>query len=251
MRWREHNGVQWLAAELPGAAVAFSSRTGGRSVAPFDTLNLGLLSDDDPDRVRCNRRTLCSALGIEAERVAIGRQVHGADLATHSGPQDPPAFALAGGDPPEVDGHVLVDPEAEPGLALLVFVADCLPIALSGRDGIAMLHGGWRGLAAGIVGKGCEATGATDAAIGPGIGPCCYEVGDEVLAAFAALGLAGLSEGGRLDLVAVTSVLLEREGVERIESSGICTRCEGDRFFSHRGQGPRTGRQGGLIWGTA
>lgn len=250
MEWRERGGVEWVEADLPGARVAFSSRLGGVSEPPFDSLNLGLLTEDDPAAVRANRRSLCAALGLEPERVAIGRQVHRAELATHGGPQQPAPFAVAGSDPPEADGHVLADPASEPGLALLVFVADCLPIALRGSGGIAMLHGGWRGLAAGIIGHGCRATAAREAVIGPGIGPCCYEVGEEVLAAFAPLGLGPLGADGKLDLGAIASALLEREGVERIAVSDICTRCEGERFFSHRGQGPRTGRQAGLIWGS-
>ena len=120
-----------------------------------------------------NRRRLAAALGREPDRVVIGRQVHGAELASHHGPQDPSPFATPGVAVAEADGHVT----AEPGLAALVFVADCLPIALAGPGGVAMLHCGWRGLAAGILARGVEAVGATDAAIGPGIGPCCYEVG--------------------------------------------------------------------------
>ena len=107
----------------------------------------------------------------------------------------------------EVDGHVI----AEPGLAPLVFVADCLPVALAGPGGVAMLHCGWRGLAAGIVARGAEAVGATDAAIGPGIGPCCYEVGEEVLGAFAGLG-EGIADGRMLDLPEVARRLLARPG---------------------------------------
>ncbi len=134
------------------------------------------------------------------------------------------------------------------GLAALVFVADCLPIALAGEDGLAMLHCGWRGLAAGIVGAGATAIGATAAAIGPGIGPCCYEVGDEVLAAFAPLGPA-VADGPMLDLKQVARRLLARAGVETVEDAGICTSCNRDVFFSHRGDGPETGRQAGIVRG--
>jgi copper oxidase (laccase) domain-containing protein len=109
-----------------------------------------------------------------------------------------------------------------------------------------MLHCGWRGLAGGIVGAGSAAVEATAAAIGPGIGPCCYEVGDDVLAAFAPLG-PGIAEQRMLDLAAVAARLLERAGVEAIETAGICTRCERETFFSHRGDGPDTGRQAGLV----
>ena len=144
---------------------------------------------------------------------------------------------------PEVDGHVT----AEPGLALLVFVADCLPVALAGPGGVAMLHCGWRGLAAGIVARGAEAVGATHAAIGPGIGPCCYEVGDEVLGAFAGLG-DGVAAGRMLDLAEVARRLLREAGVEQVESAGLCTSCEAELFFSHRRDAGRTGRQAGLAW---
>ena len=105
-------------------------------------------------------------------------------------------------------------------------------------------------MAAGIVGAGAEAVAATAAAIGPGIGACCYEVGDEVLAAFAPLG-PGHGEGRMLDLTAVARKLLERAGVPEVEDSGLCTACDGELFFSHRAAGPRTGRQAGLVWGTA
>jgi len=244
MEWRETDGVRWLSASLPGAEVAFSARRGGVSRAPFESLNLGLLTDDEPDSVRENRRRLSAAVDLDPERVVIGRQVHGARIARHEGPQEPAPWAQPGADPPEVDGHVV----AASGVAGLVFVADCLPIALSGPGGVAIVHGGWRGLAAGIVGAAARSIGARDAAIGPGIGACCYEVGDEVLVAFAPLG-DGLAQGRMLDLAAVARRLLERAGVERIQSTQLCTSCNPDLFFSHRRDGPATGRQAGLIWG--
>jgi copper oxidase (laccase) domain-containing protein len=110
-----------------------------------------------------------------------------------------------------------------------------------------MLHCGWRGLAAGIVERGAEAVGATDAAIGPGIGPCCYEVGEEVLERFSGLG-PGVARGRMLDLPEVAERLLRRAGVERVERSGLCTSCEEKLFFSHRRDAGRTGRQAGLAW---
>jgi hypothetical protein len=246
VEWKSDQELRWLEAELPGARAAFSSRLGGVSEGAWAELNLGYLTGDDPAAVRENRRRLAAALGLAPERVVIGRQVHGAELARHAGPQSPSPFAEPGvTDPPEVDGHVLAGPE--PDLGLLVFVADCLPIALTGEGGVAMLHGGWRGLAAGIVGSGVEAVAASAAAVGPGIGPCCFEVGEEVLAAFAPLG-PGLAEGRMLDLPEVARRLLERAGVERVEISDLCTRCHPELFFSHRGQGPETGRQAGIVW---
>lgn len=243
MEWRESGGVRWLEARMPGATAAFSTRLGGVSKPPFDGLNLGVLTEDSSDAVVENRHALASAVGFPAERIAIGRQVHGADLATHAGPQMPSPFAAPGSPISEVDGHTT----AANDLALLVFVADCVPVALAGPDGVAMLHCGWRGLAAGIVARGVEAVGAADAAIGPSVGPCCYEVSDEVLEQFDGLG-EGIATGRMLDLPEVASRLLAAAGVERIEVSGLCTGCDAELFFSHRRDEGRTGRQAGLVW---
>ncbi|HEX3608892.1 MAG TPA: polyphenol oxidase family protein [Solirubrobacterales bacterium] len=251
MEWREAGGTRWLEARLPGATAAFSTRAGGASAAPYDGLNLGVFTDDARDSVVGNRRTLAAALGFAPERVAIARQVHGAELVIHQGPQAPSPFAEPGVPIPEADGHAT----AERDLALLVFVADCVPVALAGPDGVAMLHCGWRGLAAGMVARGAEAVGATDAAIGPSIGPCCYEVGEEVLEALEPsptgrkpLHMRGNRPVGRVDLADVAKRLLREAGVERVESSGLCTSCESELFFSHRRDAGRTGRQAGLVW---
>ncbi len=237
MEWRETGGVEWLEAELPGARAAFSTRRGGVSLSPYDSLNLGILTEDEPGRVNENRRRLAGALNIATDRIAFGRQVHGIDLTIH---RAAPATPLGVG---EADGQVV----SAPGLAALVFVADCLPVALSGPRGVAMLHCGWRGLAAGIVARGVAAVDATDAAIGPGIGACCYEVGDEVREAFGHLG-PGIAAGRMLDLAEVARRLLREARVEQIETAGLCTSCEGGRFFSHRRDAGRSGRQAGLAW---
>jgi len=109
-----------------------------------------------------------------------------------------------------------------------------------------MAHCGWRGLAGGIVAEAANAVRAEAAAVGPGIGPCCYEVGEEVLAAFD--DLDGVAEGRMLDLTAVARSLLARSGVTTVESADLCTRCNPDLFYSHRRDGERTGRQAGLVW---
>ena len=257
MQWREKDGMRWLEADLRGARAAFSTRTGGVSAAPFESLNLGLLTDDGPGNVRENRVRLASALGRDPERVVFARQVHGAELVTHHGSPrcefvpDSGNKSQREAEPPEADGHVVL----EPGLTALVFAADCLPVALSGSGGVAMLHCGWRGLAAGIVAAGAEAVGATEAAIGPGIGPCCYEVGPEVLNALTTEADGPKTHDGRgfsahrqLDLAGVARRLLAEAGVGRIESAGLCTSCEAGLFFSHRRDAGRTGRQAGLVW---
>jgi hypothetical protein len=129
----------------------------------------------------------------------------------------------------------------------MVLAADCLPVALYGPHGLAMVHAGWRGLAGRIVEAAAEAVGATAAAIGPGIGPCCYGVGEEVLDAFIDLG-GGIAEGRMLDLPEVARRQLEVCGVERVESAGLCTSCDRELFFSHRRDHGRTGRQAGIAW---
>jgi YfiH family protein len=243
MRWAERDGVRWLDAELPGARAAFSARVGGVSESPYATLNVAILTGDRSQDVRENRHRLASALGLEPASVLVGRQVHGAELARHESAPHPNAFADPGPDLPEVDAQAT----DRRGLAPLVMVADCLPVAVSGPRGVAMLHCGWRGLAAGIVERGAGEVGATGAAVGPGIGPCCYEVGQEVLDAFSPLG-DGIASGRMLDLREVARRLLRRAGVDRIEVSELCTSCEPELFFSHRRDGERTGRQAGLAW---
>jgi hypothetical protein len=264
MRWREQEGVRWLEADLPGATAAFSTRIGGVSQPPFDGLNLGALTEDDVDAVVENRRRLTAALGLPADHVAFAHQVHGAELMVHAGSPpasfvspdatnaqrdrtEPPISRVGAVSPsgvvPTFDGHVV----AEPGIAGLVFVADCVPVALAGPNGVAMLHCGWRGLAAGIVARGAAAVGAAYAAIGPSIGPCCYEVGGEVIANFDRLG-DGIADRRMLDLPEVARRLLLEAGVEEVELSGLCTSCEAELFFSHRRDRGRTGRQAGLVW---
>jgi YfiH family protein len=243
MRWRDENGVRWLEAELHGARAAFSTRLGGVSDAPYDSLNLAVLTGDRRDDVRENRHRLARAIGVDPERVVIGRQVHGAEIARHDGPPLPSAFAHPGPELPEVDGHVT----ARPGLVPLVMVADCLPVAMAGEKGVAMLHCGWRGLAAGIVARGAAEIEATAAAVGPGIGPCHYEVGAEVLEAFTPLG-EGIADGRMLDLREVARRLLERAGIAEVEVSELCTSCEPELFYSHRRDDGDTGRQGGAVW---
>ena len=243
MLWRARDGIRWLETELPGARVAFSARLGGVSKTPYESLNVAILTGDVVERVRENRHRLAGALGVEPRQVLIGRQVHGAAVRRRDAAPDPNPYAEPGPRLTGVDGQAT----GRVGLVPLVFVADCLPVALAGPRGVAMIHCGWRGLAAGIVERGVAEVGATAAAVGPGIGPCCYEVGDEVLAAFEPLG-QGIATGRMLDLRAVARRLLERSGVESVEVSGLCTSCNPELFFSHRRDGERTGRQAGLAW---
>ena len=242
MEWSERDGVRWLDAELPGARAAFSTRLGGVSPAPYEALNVAVLTGDEPDHVRENRARLSAALDRDAAGVVMGRQVHGREVRRHDARQEPRVYAAVVRSPLEVDAHVTSDPDLTP----LVVVADCLPVAMVGPGGVAMAHCGWRGLAGGIVGEAAQAVEAEAAAIGPGIGPCCYEVGEEVLSEFA--DTEGVARGRMLDLTAVATAKLEAAGVDSIESSGLCTSCNAELFFSHRRDGERTGRQAGLVW---
>ena len=234
--------MRWLEAELPDARAVFSTRIGGLSEAPYDALNVGILTGDDPERVGENRRRLARSIERDAQGVVMAHQVHGAELRRHAAPQEPRVFADAVKSPDRADGEVTSNPDLTP----LVLVADCLPVAMVGVGGVAMAHCGWRGLAGGIIAGAAEAVEAEAAAVGPGIGPCCYEVGEEVLTAFA--DLDGVARGRMLDLTAVATALLERAGVGTIESSGLCTSCNPELFYSHRRDGERTGRQAGLVW---
>jgi YfiH family protein len=228
---------------LPGARAFFSTRRGGVSEGPFESLNLGILTDDKADRVAENRRRLAAGAGLDVGAVAMGWQVHGAQLHEWERAPEHGGFAEPGADLPKVDGHVT---EA-PGLGLMVLVADCYPVALAGGGRAAMLHCGWRGLAAGILERALEGFDGERpaAAVGPGIGGCCYEVGQEVLDAFS--GLDGVADGSMLDLRAVISRKLDRAGVTAVEHVDDCTSCREDLYFSHRRDDGVTGRQAGLV----
>ena len=221
-----------IGVDLPGARALFSTRQGGVSSGPYESLNLGILTDDDQELVAENRRLVMERAGVE--RVAYGHQVHGTRLIEWDGPSSQPLE--------ESDAHAT---EAE-ALGLLVLVADCLPLALAAPGRVAMLHCGWRGLAGGIVE---DALATFDeppvAALGPCIGQCCYEVGPEVLEAFA--DIEGVADGRMLSLRGVAEATLRGAGVERVEHVDLCTSCRPDLFFSHRRDDGVTGRQCGIV----
>jgi hypothetical protein len=228
---------------LPGATVTFTNRRGGVSEGPYESLNLGILTDDLPERVTENRRRAAAQAGVEPGRVAMGWQVHGTELREWTEPPPDGAYAEPGGkDLERVDGHLT----REPALGLLVLVADCFPVALSDGEQAAMLHCGWRPLAGGIVERALERFDATPAAaVGPGIGGCCYEVGEEVLEAFA--DVDGAADGRMLDLRKVISAKLAAAGVTDVRHDDHCTSCEPELYFSHRRDDGVTGRQAGII----
>ena len=227
---------------LPGAEVLFSTREGGFSEGPYESLNLGLLTGDDRETVIRNRCRLAEQAGVAPENVAMGWQVHGTDIREWMAPDPDTAFLDPQGGHLKVDGHIT----RRPGIAPLVLTADCLPVAVAGAGAVAMLHCGWRGLAGNLINKALRRVEAEAAAIGPGIGRCCYEVGDEVLAAFSRYD--GVAEGRMLDLRAIAEAQLRAAGIKRIEHVDYCTSCHPELLFSHRRDDGVTGRQGGVAW---
>ena len=173
MEWEERDGVRWLEARLPNATAVFSTRLGGQSQPPYDSLNLGLLTGDELGNVRANRARLMAALGRDADCVLVGYQAHETVVLRREVAPRPNPFSRTMATPPRSDGQATSNPELVP----LVQIADCLPVMLAGPDGVAALHCGWRGMAAGIIDRGAGEVRATAAAIGPAIGRCCSEVG--------------------------------------------------------------------------
>lgn len=221
----------------PGSCVvAFTTRLGGVSTGPYESLNLGLLNGDERALVQENRRRVCRALGADPARLAMNRQVHSAAVHhAHPGKQGEPGDGLW---------------TDEPGVPMLKLTADCLPIAIArangGRPALALLHADWRGLLEGVVAAGVAALGGgrLAAAVGPAIGPCCYEVGPEVSGPFVARYGPGVVRSGRLDLWAAAERALREAGVESVERVDLCTACRPELFFSHRRTGMPRGTQG-------
>jgi len=228
---------------LPGATVTFTTRQGGVSEGPYESLNLGALTEDVPEHVVENRRRAAARAGVAPERMAMGYQVHGTDIREWTEPPTDRAFPEPGGKQLDrVDGHIT----REPGVGLLVLVADCYPVALSDGEQAAMLHCGWRPLAGGMIDKAlARFSSVPAAAVGPGIGGCCYEVGEEVLEQFA--DVDGAASGRMLDLRAVIAAKLAAGGVQSVQHVDRCTSCEPELYFSHRRDNGVTGRQAGII----
>lgn len=233
---------------LPGLRHAVLTREGGVSAGAVGSLNVGHSVGDDPTAVAENERRAVAVLGATTGRTVSCHQVHGAKVGLVDHKQ-------LGSVLPSCDGLVTANPD----VVLMLRFADCVPVLLFDpvHRGVALLHSGWRGLVAGVVNSGlllmAEEFGTRPsellAAVGPAIGPCCYQVGPEVVSeALRVLGPAGCSllstRSGttNLDLPGAVQTQLQQAGVRQIEMSGICTSCHRDEFFSHRGDGGNTGR---------
>ena len=221
--------------------VVFSTREGGVSEGPFESLNLGRATADEPTRVDENRRRLCARVGADPKALTMNYQHHSTDVLK----------AQAGSRGERGDG-LWTD---ERGVPLLALAADCLPIALARANGrrpaLAVLHAGWRGLLGGIAqqGVGALSGGPVSAILGPGIGPCCYEVGEEVAAPFRRAYGPGIVRDGRLDLWSAAERALRAAGCKTVERFDLCTSCNADLFFSERRTGRPRGTHGviGLV----
>ena len=231
-----------LPHDLPGGArVLFTARAEG---------NMSSMRGDGAVQGHLARERLRRQIGVD--RLARARQVHGRVVASVLSSAESVAQGseqLSEGDDAaprlgEADGQVT----ALPAVGVMVLTADCLPVALGAPDAVAMLHAGWRGLAAGILEEGVaalrELAGEQElhAVIGPGAGPCCYEVGAEVHAA-----LGGTPRRGPIDLAGIAARRLRAAGVAEVRALQACTICD-RRFFSHRREGERAGRQAGVAW---
>ncbi|MDR2670346.1 MAG: peptidoglycan editing factor PgeF [Oscillospiraceae bacterium] len=251
----------YTAPHFDGVRHAFSTRQGGVSLPPFDTLNLGRAGEDPRANILQNFERLCGAIKVDMRRLVFARQVHGDTVRR--------VTAADAGEglyrPATADCDALVT--NDPGVCLTVFSADCVPILLYDpeKQAVGAVHAGWRGTALGIVRKtvetlgdryGCR-TAHLRAAVGPCIGPCCFETRADVAKALA--GVLGASvapyiryDGGdrfHIDLREINIFWLTQAGVPRaqIELSEACTHCRVEDFFSYRRDGARHGSMAAFI----
>ena len=215
--------------------IAFSTRRGGVSEGPYESLNLGRRTGDDVERVDENRRIVCSALGADAGDLALNFQMH----STIVNRAEAGARGAAEGDALWTE---------EPGVPIAALAADCVPVALARREGtpaVAVAHAGWMGLLAGVLENAVDTLGGPlEAAIGPSAGPCCYEVGEEVARPYRERFGDGIMVGRNLDLWSAAETALTAAGVDTVHRVDLCTICNPDRFFSHRRDGKPRGVQG-------
>lgn len=230
----------------PWLRACATTRQGGVSLPPYDSMNLGEHVGDDPRAVRANRDLLRQALELPAEPRWLN-QVHGT-AAVHQGERD---MGVIEADAAWAD---------RPGVVLAVMTADCLPLLLCDRAQrrIAAVHAGWRGLAAGVIEKTIDAMDSRGedllAWLGPAIGPQAFEVGEEVRAAFLAHDPAARdaflphgSDRWLADIYRLARLRLHERGVRQVSGGGFCTHTDRARFHSYRRDG-RCGRMASLVW---
>ena len=261
MQMKRTGRIHYISTEFSDPACSvqgFTTRHEGVSRPPYNSLNLGTTTQDQLHNVEGNRSLLTRAFGITQEALVTVRQVHGSDVLVIDEPNEDYSHFL------NLESDAIIT--NQPGVMIGVCVADCAPILLldPGKRVIAAVHAGWQGTAAGLVSKAvaamksmfdCNPT-VLQAAIGPCIAKCCYEVDAPVKQAFAQSPVpweicAEPSGEGKwqLDLAAANRELLLAAGVPSgsIQVSDMCVSCQRDRFFSYRRDGGETGRQMGFI----
>ena len=260
-----------LLTNTGGLTHAFTSCTGGVSPPPYNSLNLSSKTGDSDENVAENLRILTRELGIEATPVFMD-QVHGDNIFFIDDPQDAPNLkdSIAASSPSQSFDAVITALENVP---LVVITADCLPLLLydAARSVAAVVHAGWKGTALNIAGKTVAAmterfgSDPADiiAAMGPFIGPCCYEVDDRVVTSFESFikarpdawseifspSVSGNLDRWMFDLAGANLLQLDAAGIVRsnISLSPYCTCCHNGLFYSHRRDGEKTGRQGAIL----
>ena len=255
---KSFESVEYLIAENISVPHGFTTRVGGVSEGYLSSLNLGMHRGDTSENVVENYRRLANALGFSAGKLVLANQTH-SDIVRVVRSADC-VGSLSHRDYPECDGLVT----NTPGVALMVFSADCTPILLHDpvTGAVGAVHAGWRGTAAGIVKNavekmvsafGCKAENIR-AAIGPNIGVCCFETDADVPEAMVAtLGEEAMpfihpkGEKYYLDLKQINALWLRRSGVKDIAISEHCTACSPDLFWSHRVTKGKRGSQGAII----
>lgn len=254
---RKNGTLEYLVAEGIAAPHAFTTRLGGVSKGQFASLNIGLHDGEKAENVVKNLQILADELGFDPKKLICTRQTH-SNIVRAVTAED--YLGIDHHDYPECDALVT----ATPGVALKVFTADCTPILLydPATGAVGAAHAGWRGTAADIAGKTVRAMAQhfgtkpenIRAAIGPNIGQCCFQTDADVPEAMLkALGEAAEkyirteNEKYYVNLKAINGEFLRRAGVTHIEISDACTKCENQRFWSHRITGSKRGSQGAII----
>ena len=251
------NNIEFLMADNISAVHGFTTRRGGVSEGPFDSLNLGLHRGDKDENVAENRRRLACALGFDLDKLVLTHQTHSDIVRVVTGKD---AVGFDHRLYPESDGIVT----NEPGVALWIFTADCTPILLHDpvTGAVGAVHAGWRGTASQIAGRavekmaeafGCDPKNIR-AAIGPNIGFCCFEtdadVPDAMAESYGEDAKAFIRQVGKkyyVNLKELNALALRRAGVESISVAEECTVCQCDRFWSHRVTKGIRGAQGAVI----
>jgi YfiH family protein len=235
----------------PGVRHGVTTRAGGVSVGPYASLNLGASVGDSLDAVEENRARLARSLGFEPDRLVTTPMVHGKDVLIVDETTAPSALATR--------ADIILT--REPGFLLMERFADCVPLLLWHPNArvVGIAHAGWRGTAIGVAGRFVEAaadlgaeTNGLRLVVGPSIGPCCFEVGQDVVDQIPGADDAStVGPRGRpyVDLWELNRRQLVAAGVPsaQIEVAGACTRCQPETFFSHRALGYPAGRFGAAI----